>query len=149
MMACLPTSLKAICWGVCFSVVDIGMAERIFSGWETIHWSTCIPPIDPPATERRRSIPRWLRRWHWASTMSFIETRGKSDPYGLPVLGLGDEGPVEPLHPPTTLELMTKYLSVSNALPGPIMLSHQPGTLSPSWRPAAWASPDSAWDSMI
>jgi len=33
---------------------------------------------------------------------------------------------VEPLQPPMTLEQTTKYLSVSMALPGPIMLSHQP-----------------------
>ena len=38
-----------------------------------------------------------------------------------------------------------KYRSVSKALPGPIMLSHQPGSLSPSWNPAAWASPVRAW----
>jgi hypothetical protein len=34
---------------------------------------------------------------------------------------------VVPRHPPSTLEEITKYLFVSNALPGPIMLSHQPG----------------------
>ena len=52
---------------------------------------------------------------------------------------------MEPLQPPSTLEQMTKYLSVSKALPGPIMLSHQPGLLSPSCHPAAWASPVRAW----
>ena len=50
-----------------------------------------------------------------------------------------------PLQPPSTLEQMTKYLVVSNALPGPTMLSHQPG-LPPSWLiPAACASPENAW----
>ena len=56
---------------------------------------------------------------------------------------------MEPLHPPSTLEQMTKYLSVSKALPGPIMLSHQPGLLSPSCHPAAWASPVRAWSTRI
>ena len=37
--------------------------------------------------------------------------------------------------------------SVSSGLPGPMMLSHQPGRFgsSPSWSPAAWASPERAW----
>jgi hypothetical protein len=47
--------------------------------------------------------------------------------YGQPVAGLSDPGPVVPRHPPSTLEQITKYMFVSNALPGPIMLSHQPG----------------------
>jgi hypothetical protein len=46
--------------------------------------------------------------------------------YGQPVAGLSDPGPVVPRHPPSTLEQITKYMFVSNALPGPIMLSHQP-----------------------
>ncbi len=40
---------------------------------------------------------------------------------------------------------MTKKRSVSSGLPGPIRLSHQPGRVAPSWKPAAWASPVSAW----
>ena len=47
--------------------------------------------------------------------------------YGQPVSGLIEAGPVVPRQPPSTFEQITKYLSVSNALPGPIMLSHQPG----------------------
>ena len=35
---------------------------------------------------------------------------------------------MEPLQPPITLEQMTKYLSVSSALPGPMSMSHQPGS---------------------
>ncbi len=59
--------------------------------------------------------------------MSPIVITGNDIAYGQPVSGLIDAGPVVPRHPPSTLEQMTKYLSVSNALPGPIMLSHQPG----------------------
>src|SRR6476646_3347812 len=55
-----------------------------------------------------------------------------------------DAGPVVPWHPPRTFEQMTKYLSVSNAFPGPMVLSHQPG-LPVSWlMPAACASPENA-----
>ena len=55
-----------------------------------------------------------------------------------------EEGPVVPRQPPSTLEQITKYLLVSKALPGPIMLSHQPG-LPVSWlMPAACASPEKA-----
>ena len=61
---------------------------------------------------------------------------GKSSPYGFPVSGLIDDGPVEPLQPPITLEQMIKYFSVSRHLPGPIIISHQPGFLSPSCHPA-------------
>jgi hypothetical protein len=51
-------------------------------------------------------------------------------------------GPEVPRQPPRTFEQITKYLSVSNPLPGPIMLSHQPGfSLS---APAACASPEKA-----
>ena len=37
-----------------------------------------------------------------------------------------DDGPVVPRHPPSRLVLTTKKRSVSKALPGPIMPSHQP-----------------------
>ena len=51
-----------------------------------------------------------------------------------------------PLQPPRTFEQMTKYRSVSMGLPGPIMVSHQPGLRSSGLlSPAAWALPLSAW----
>ena len=78
--------------------------------------------------------------------MSAIVMMGKSVPYGRPVAGFSEAGPVEPLQPPITLEQMTKYLSVSSALPGPIIMSHQPARRSLAlWRPATCASPDRAW----
>ena len=76
--------------------------------------------------------------------MSPIVITGKSRPYSLPVLGLIELGPVVPLHPPKTLEHIMKYFSLSNAFPGPITISHQPGFLSPSCHPAACASPVNA-----
>ena len=70
-------------------------------------------------------------RWRCASTMSPMVMRGKSSPYGRPPFpARGEDGPVEPLHPPMKLEQMTKNLRVSKPLPGPIMSSHQPGRLS-------------------
>src|ERR1035437_3874813 len=60
-------------------------------------------------------------------TMSPMVITGNDMAYGAPVAGLSDPGPVVPRHPPSTLEQITKYWLVSNALPGPIMLSHQPG----------------------
>ena len=62
-------------------------------------------------------------------------------PYSFPVAGLIELGPVVPLHPPKTLEQITKYFSVSIAFPGPITISHHPGFLSPLCHPAACASP--------
>ena len=49
-----------------------------------------------------------------------------------------------PRQPPSTLEQITKYLLVSKALPGPIMLSHQPGLPVSGLMPAACASPEKA-----
>ena len=70
---------------------------------------------------------------------------GKSRKYGVPVAGLIDCGPVVPEHPPTRLAETTKKRSVSTGLPGPIRLSHQPRRFAPTCKPAAWASPVSAW----
>ena len=61
--------------------------------------------------------------------MSATVMTGKSDPYGRPVAGLTDEGPVVPRQPPSRFVQTTKKRSVSNALPGPIMPSHQPRPL--------------------
>ena len=69
--------------------------------------------------------------------MSLIVITGKSSPYSFPVLGFIELGPVVPLHPPKTFEHIIKYLLVSNAFPGPIIISHQPGFLSPLCQPAA------------
>ena len=54
-----------------------------------------------------------------------------------------------PRHPPSTFEQITKYLLVSKALPGPIMLSHQPGLPVSALIPAAWASPEKACNTMM
>jgi len=40
--------------------------------------------------------------------MSVMVISGNTDPYGLPVAGLMDEGPVVPLHPPRIFAQMTK-----------------------------------------
>ena len=96
--------------------------------------------------------------------MSATVITGKSGPYGSPVAGSIDDGPVVPRQPPSKFVDTTKKRSVSNALPGPIIPSHQPSPLpaepsrssaaNPSRvlasgdvfaKPAAWASPLSAW----
>src|SRR5687768_2382170 len=100
--------------------------------------------------------------------MSATVMTGKSDPYGRPVAGFVDDGPVVPLHPPSRFVLTTKKRLVSKALPGPIMPSHQPrprpavpsrsSAAKPSLvlaavgflaTPAACASPLSAWQTRI
>ena len=62
-----------------------------------------------------------------ARTMSGMVMTGKSRPHTLPVAGLIEAGPVEPIQPPITLEQMMKYCSVSSGLPGPTRVTHQPG----------------------
>ena len=103
-----------------------------------------MPPIDPPATASSRSMPRKSISFVCSRTMSPMVITGNDMAYGQPVCGLIDEGPVVPWQPPSTLEQMMKYLSVSNALPGPIMLSHQPGLPVSALIPAACASPEKA-----
>ncbi len=62
-------------------------------------------------------------------TESFIDTTGKLEPYGLPVSGFTVAGPVVPTSGLFTFKLAsvsaltTKYLSVSIALPGPMIAS--------------------------
>ena len=85
-----------------------------------------MPPSEPPATAASRSIPSSVKNARCARTMSATVITGKSEPYGRPVAGFGDDGPVVPRQPPRRFVLTTKKRSVSNALPGPIMPSHQP-----------------------
>ena len=70
---------------------------------------------------------------------------GKRRPYGLPVAGSMEEGPVVPRQPPSRFGQITNRRSVSSGLPGPISVSHQPGRSGSPWCPAACASPVSAW----
>src|ERR1017187_8819298 len=86
-----------------------------------------MPPIDPPETVSRRWMPKESISIFCKRTMSPMVITGNDMAYGEPVAGLSDPGPVVPRHRPKTLEQITKYWLVSNALPGPIMLSHQPG----------------------
>ncbi len=82
--------------------------------------------------------------------MSRIVTNGNRMPYGRPVSGFVDDGPVEPWQPPRTLAQTTKKRRVSTALPGPMRLFHQPGFLSVgACQPAQWWSPLNAWQMRI
>ena len=82
--------------------------------------------------------------------MSRIVTTGKRDPYGRPVEGSIDDGPVDPWHPPSVLGHTTKYFSVSMGSPGPTMPSHQPGATWPGpTSPVTWLSPVQAWQMRI
>ena len=127
-----------------------------------------MPPSEPPATAASRAMPSSSATPARARTMSATVMTGKSDPYGLPVAGFVDEGPVVPRQPPSRFVLTTKNRSVSNALPGPIIPSHQPrprpavpsrsSAPKPSLvlsvggvvaKPAACASPLSAWQTRM
>ena len=67
-----------------------------------------MPPSDPPATAASRAMPSSSRNARSARTMSATVMTGKSDPYGRPVAGLIDDGPVVPRQPPSRLVLTTK-----------------------------------------
>jgi hypothetical protein len=124
------SSLKAMVRAECFGVVASGMAETTISGYLRHHSRTWSPPMEPPTTESILFMPRWSISAFWAVTMSPMVTTGKSRPKGLPVFGLIEPGPVEPIQLPNMLEQTTKYLLVSIPLPGPTMISHQPGLAS-------------------
>ena len=81
--------------------------------------------------------------------MSPMVMTGKSRPQGLPVAGLMLAGPVEPMQPPSTLGQMTKKRLVSIGLPGPTIVSHQPGLLVTGCGLAAYWSPVSAWETRM
>ena len=53
-------------------------------------------------------------------------------------------GPVEPMQPPSTFGQMMKKRSVSMGLPGPTMISHQPGLPVTGCGLATYWSPVSA-----
>ncbi len=74
-------------------------------------------------------MPSTSRNARSVRTMSATVITGKSGPYGLPVAGSVDDGPVVPRQPPSRFVETTKKRSVSNALPGPIIPSHQPSPL--------------------
>ena len=60
------------------------------------HSSACIPPSEPPATAASRSMPRTSRNARSVRTMSATVITGKSEPYGRPLAGSIDDGPVVP-----------------------------------------------------
>src|ERR1700722_276913 len=157
-------AFQAMPWGWRAWVLAMAPTASTWSGYRIDHSNACIPPSEPPATAASRSIPIASRNARSVRTMSATVMTGKSGPYGWPVAGSGDDGPVVPRQPPSRLVATTKKLSVSNALPGPIIPSHQPSPLpaapsrasaaNPSRvlspvgvlaKPAAWASPLSAW----
>ena len=129
-MAFLPTASNAIACADCRLVEAITIAERTLSGYEMAHSIACMPPIEPPVTEWSFSTPRCSTSLTCTRTISAMVMMGKLSPYGFPVFGFFDMGPVVPLHPPRTFEQMMKYFVVSKALPSPTMLSHHPGFLS-------------------
>ena len=67
----------------------------------------------------------------------------------MPVRGLIEAGPVEPMQPPRMLGQMTKKRLVSIGLPGPTSVSHQPGLPVTGCSLATYWSPVSAWQTRM
>ncbi len=164
MIASRAIEFQATPCGCRACVLAIATMASTWPGNRIAHSRACIPPSEPPATAASRSMPSTSRNARSVRTMSATVITGKSAPYGWPVAGSVDPGPVVPRQPPSRFVEMTKKRSVSNALPGPIIPSHQPRALpavpsrssaaKPSRvlsvvgalaKPAAWASPLSAW----
>ncbi|MGY3455607.1 hypothetical protein ACVWW5_001057 [Bradyrhizobium sp. LM3.4] len=86
----------------------IASAENTRLGYAAVHCSTCMPPIEPPTTANNVSMPSRSISMACARTMSGMVMTGNSRPQTLPVAGLIEAGPVEPMQPPITLEQMMK-----------------------------------------
>ena len=115
----------------------IGTTWLTASGRASATSRATMPPRLPPATRANRSMPRGSARRQIARAWSRAVTRGKAAPYGAPVWGSTDVGPVVPYRPPSRLAHRTPILVVSKTLPGPMSGAHQ--------SPAASAEPVSAW----
>ena len=59
----------------------IGIAVLVLSGKLLTNCKTCIPPIDPPTTEKSFLILKKSNKFTWAFTISLIVITGKSVPY--------------------------------------------------------------------
>ena len=94
-------------------------------------------------------IPSESSRAFWTFTKSRMVTIGNDIPYGLPVSGLMEAGPVVTAVGSFTFRftsvsaLTTKNRSVSIALPEPMIASQYPGAGSVgAYRPAACEVPE-------
>ncbi len=132
-MASRATALNAMFCADRRDEAAITTAWRRSSGCVSAHSSTCMPPSEPPKAASSRWMPRWWIIARWTVTKSPMSRSGKSSPYAWPVAGSMLDGPVVPWQPPRRLAQITYRRSVSSGRPGPIMLSHQPGRVSPAW----------------
>src|SRR5258708_27191649 len=87
---------------------EIASVENTRLGKAAVHCSACMPPIEPPTTQNSVSMSKRSSSIACARTMSGIVMIGKSNPHTLPVEGLVDAGPVDPMQPPITLGQMIK-----------------------------------------
>ena len=111
MIACRPTSLKAICMGECRWVWRWGCTRRPSRG-RTSAQCERLHPAHGAAADRTAAArcPGARTSSFCARTMSGTVTTGKRGRTGRPVSGSTLAGPVLPLQPAMTLEQMTKYL---------------------------------------
>ena len=60
--------------------VATGTAERTRSGKRVAQSSACMPPIEPPMTQKSVPMPRWSSSSAWARTISPTVMKGKASP---------------------------------------------------------------------
>ena len=89
-------------------VLAMATTASTWSGYRIDHSNACMPPSEPPATAASRPIPSTSRNARSVRTMSATVITGKSLPYGRPVAGSGEDGPVVPRQPPSRLVAITK-----------------------------------------
>ena len=95
-------------WAESFGAEAMATQCNKRSGYWIAHESACIPPSEPPITAAQRWMPSTSASRAWTLTQSSTVTTGKLAPYGRPVAGLTDIGPVEPKHEPRLLTPTTK-----------------------------------------
>jgi len=99
---------NAICSAVAAAPHAMITACGTRSGYVTAHSRARCPPIEPPTTHAHRSMPSASARAASTAIWSRIVIVGNCEPYGAPVSGLVDDGPVDPWQPPKTFGATTK-----------------------------------------
>ena len=136
-----PIAPQAICCAVACIHVAIGAIDRTRCGYMTAHSSTCIPPIDPPTTACQRGHAE--RVGEASLGAHHVADRDDGEPRAVrlaAVPGNGDDGPVDPWQPPSTLGQTTNQRSVSIGQAGTDDLVPPAGCrVTPSGRPGGMA----------
>jgi hypothetical protein len=67
-------------WAECLAAVAMRAQAKVRFGKHLTHSSAIIPPMEPPTTRKRLSIPRAVTSSAWALAISAMVMTGKDRP---------------------------------------------------------------------